>query len=189
MKKGNGINSWGEFLCSFCLQLVERTLSSGKIAKSCGCKQSELISIANNGINNPMYNRFGNEHPAFGYKHEDQFKKFMSELFSGNGNPMYGKFGVLSPTWNGGTSFKEYPIEFKQIRKSILNRDNYICQNLNCEHKSIKLEVHHIDYNKQNNIPKNLITLCIDCHSVTKRKKDRQNIINYYQNIIKELYD
>ena len=40
--KGGNLSSYGEFLCSFCLKIVERCLSSGKRQKSCGCIELNL---------------------------------------------------------------------------------------------------------------------------------------------------
>jgi len=39
-------NSWGLFLCLFCNNKVERYLSNGKIAKSCGCAREKNIGKA-----------------------------------------------------------------------------------------------------------------------------------------------
>jgi len=93
--------------------------------------------------------------------------------------------GELAYNWQGGKSFEEYPIEFKQIKKSILKRDNYTCQCPDCEHKSNLLDAHHIDYNKKNNNPENLITLCRSCHAKTNGKNNRQYWAEYYQNIMR----
>lgn len=38
------LQSWGLFLCSYCLQEVERRLSHGKRQKSCGCAKNCFIS-------------------------------------------------------------------------------------------------------------------------------------------------
>lgn len=54
--------------------------------------------------------------------------------------------------------------EFINIRKTILERDDYTCQF--CGFRSQKWqEVHHIDDNHSNNSPDNLITTCSLCHS------------------------
>ena len=64
----------------------------------------------------------------------------------------------------GGTGipyeFNKYPDEYWKIRYKILKRDNHICQL--CKEEGN--EVHHIDYNKQNNEQYNLITLCRKCN-------------------------
>ena len=102
---------------------------------------------------------------------------------------MYGvhRFDELSPNWQGGLSFEEYPQEFKQIRKFILERDNYACQDPNCEHKTGILDCHHIDYNKKNNSLENLVTLCRSCHTKTNGKKLREYFTNYYQTIMLDI--
>ncbi len=58
-----------------------------------------------------------------------------------------------------GKGYLGYSNEFMKIRKLIKKRDNFKCQSDWNECKG-KLGVHHIDYNKQNNSPMNLITLC-----------------------------
>ena len=95
-----------------------------------------------------------------------------------------GKIGILSSNWQGGKSFEEYPKEFKLIKKIILERDNYKCQNPNCKHLSEGLDIHHIDYDKKNNNSKNLITLCDNCHGSSHPKNDRIFWMKYYQTIM-----
>ena len=80
--------------------------------------------------------------------------------------------GSNSPSWRGGISFIPYPAEWtKLLRHSIKQRDDYQCQY--CGKDKIKLAVHHIDYNKKNLNPTNLITLCIPCHMKTNYKRWR----------------
>lgn len=81
------------------------------------------------------------------------------------------------PSWVNGSSFIRYPKEFYRIRKKILIRDNYICQ----ECFNIGRDIHHIDYNKKNNKSSNLITLCSCCHAkTTVIKKDKRNYWKIY---------
>lgn len=104
---------------------------------------------------------------------------------------MYGvhKFGEESPVWNNGSSFLPYPPEFnKELKQFIFERDNYACQCPNCIGKSIELHIHHIDYDKKNNNPNNLVTLCNSCHSKTNGKKKRPYYTEFYQNIMKQIY-
>ena len=105
----------------------------------------------------------------------------------GINNPMYGvhRYGELSPNWNNGSSFEPYSPKFnKELKQSILERDNYTCQCPNCLHLSEGLDVHHIDYDKQNNSLDNLTTLCDSCHSKTNGKNKRQYWTEFYQNIM-----
>lgn len=51
---------------------------------------------------------------------------------------------------------------WQNIRKSILDRDNYRCRI--CKNDDRELEVHHIDYDRKRNNDDNLVTLCTTCH-------------------------
>jgi len=102
--------------------------------------------------------------------------------------------GILSHFWKGGLSFEPYGLAFnKDLKEKIRKRDNYRCQQCfrhqdelrDKNNKKSKLAVHHIDYNKRNNIESNLISLCRNCHIQTNFK--RENWINYFQNKVKEL--
>lgn len=51
-------------------------------------------------------------------------------------------------------------------------RADFTCQN--CDRKALlepdlRLEVHHIDGNKRNNDPMNLVVLCLQCHRVYQK--------------------
>lgn len=122
-----------------------------------------------------------------GKKHPKEQNQKHSERMKGVNNPMYGKSGGLSPSWEGGKSFEPYGIEFnKELKEFIFERDNYTCQNPDCLIENPKrLDCHHIDYDKQNNIPENVITLCISCHM--KSNHNRNYFTEYYQNIIASL--
>ena len=78
--------------------------------------------------------------------------------------------GEASPCWRGGISREPYSFDFtKELKELIRKRDNYKCQE--CQRRQEEhfrqLSVHHIDYNKKNSDPKNLITLCTCCHGKT----------------------
>lgn len=65
------------------------------------------------------------------------------------------------------TSHKaEYPRIWysKNFRYNILRRDGFKCLNPFCKKVSTKLHVHHIDSNKWNCNPSNLITVCAKCN-------------------------
>ena len=68
------------------------------------------------------------------------------------------------PNWQGGLSFEPYSVDWTEtLKRSIRQRDKYICQL--CREKGNS--VHHIDYDKKNCNPRNLITLCQSCHMKT----------------------
>jgi ribosomal protein S14 len=77
--------------------------------------------------------------------------------------------GKNAPNWQGGITNYPYPYEFRSLRKEIRKRDGYKCRMCGCsqEKNNRGLQVHHIDYNKYNIEPNNLITLCNKCHGRT----------------------
>lgn len=69
-----------------------------------------------------------------------------------------------------------YPPEFSaKLRKQIRERDHYTCQNCSTEQKHVgyTLHVHHIDYDKHNSAPMNLVSLCRNCHGLTNFGKEQ----------------
>lgn len=82
--------------------------------------------------------------------------------------------GENSPSWQGGKSYEIYPKDWTDILKlSIRDRDKHICQICGKNPKDTgTLNVHHIDYNKKNCDPQNLISLCRKCHTKTNYKRD-----------------
>jgi len=82
--------------------------------------------------------------------------------------------------WKGGISYLPYSVNWtKTLKRSIRERDKYTCQI--CK-KEPSTQVHHIDYNKQNCNPDNLITLCISCHAKTNFNRDYW--IKYFHNLM-----
>ena len=68
--------------------------------------------------------------------------------------------------------FKPYSSDWtKTLRISIRERDHYTCQICGKLQGDIAFDVHHLDYDKQNCNPKNLITLCKSCHRKTSHNK------------------
>jgi len=94
------------------------------------------------------------------------------------------QWGASNPNWFGGISFQPYAPEFnKKLKETTRKRDHYICQmcgiNQRENQNSYAHDVHHIDYNKQNNARGNLITLCSCCHAKTGR--NRQAWMAFFQ--------
>jgi len=117
--------------------------------------------------------------PSYGMKNKKHSLK--SILKMSNAQKMF--TGNKAPNWQGGKSFEPYDINFnKQLKMKIRKRDNYTCQKCNKTQKDLgyKLCVHHIDYNKKNCNPDNLISLCINCHVKTNFK--RYYWKNYFKN-------
>ena len=73
--------------------------------------------------------------------------------------------------WKGGISYEPYSLDWtRALKKAVRERDNYLCQL--CIVKR-GIQVHHIDYNKKNCNPENLITLCRSCHSKTNEHREK----------------
>jgi len=90
-----------------------------------------------------------------------------------------GRCGKMHPNWRGGISFEPYSVDWTDdLRKAIRKRDRYTCQICG---KEPSIYCHHIDYNKKNCDPKNLIILCRNCHSKTNFKRE------YWREVFKRL--
>lgn len=111
----------------------------------------------------------------------DSFKK-------GNGCSICWSIRIVGenhPNWKGGISFEPYCEAWKdkEYKKDIRNRDGNRCLNPYCDSSNKDdLTIHHIDYNKKNCKPSNLITICRSCNS--KANKDRRWHKAWYQAII-----
>jgi hypothetical protein len=104
--------------------------------------------------------------------------------------------GENNGNWNGGSSFEPYGREFnRRLKEQIRMRDNYRCQECfrhqdelyTKKGKKYKLIVHHIDYDKKNNNPDNLISLCRSCHLQTNY--ERNDWTDYFQNKLLTIND
>ena len=98
--------------------------------------------------------------------------------------PNYFKKGNRPWNWQGGISFEPYPLYWTEsLREFIRNKDNYICQKCGKtqEENGRKLDVHHIDYNKENCNLNNLVALCISCNAKVNYNK------NYWIKFFKKL--
>ena len=89
--------------------------------------------------------------------------------------------------WKGGKSFELYSVDWADdLKDSIRKRDDYICKICGIHQDELdmgqlkKLDVHHMDYNKDNLNPNNLITLCRSCH--VKTNFNREYWIKYFEN-------
>lgn len=92
-------------------------------------------------------------------------------------NPQY------TSNWKGGISFEPYDSRFNDsLKLFIKERDNFTCQI--CFKKKDRKEdlaVHHIDYNKKNSDPNNLISVCTHpCHIQTNYNRE------YWQKVLTE---
>ena len=113
--------------------------------------------------------------------YDNVVKSIKQRDVKGKNNPFYGKHhppelmaqiaskitGELHPNWNGGISVFPYGVGFtRKFKRLIRERDGNKCQRCGKTRKQNwrALEIHHIDSNKTNNNPDNLITVCSNCN-------------------------
>jgi len=83
--------------------------------------------------------------------------------------------GAENPAWRGGSSFEPYPEGWKpSLREYVRNRaDNKcsVCGAQQADRRGARLDVHHIDYDKNNLDVLNLVALCRTCHTKTNFRR------------------
>jgi hypothetical protein len=102
-----------------------------------------------------------------------------------------GKYcGPNSPSWRGGISYFPYAHDFgSKLKERIRSRDGdmcWLCGRTRRE-EGKNMMVHHIDYDKMNTDPMNLISLCNSCHSKTNFNRDYWR--NRFQRIMLERFE
>jgi len=88
---------------------------------------------------------------------------YHSERMEGEGNPR----------WLGGTT-KYRGADWKEVRRRVLERDNYLCQDCGLPQEislfrdGLALQVHHEVPYRDNPVNEmdNLVTLCVRCHMI-----------------------
>jgi hypothetical protein len=127
------------------------------------------------------------------YKHSEETIKKMSEVKIGRKMPWTSErnkkySGALSFTWKGGISCEPYCIQWsdKEYKQSIKERDGNKCLNPYCNNKTDKIFLHHINYDKKDCRPSNLITVCSSCNS--KANSNREFHKSWYEAILYRRY-
>jgi endogenous inhibitor of DNA gyrase (YacG/DUF329 family) len=93
--------------------------------------------------------------------------------------------GENNPNWNGGKSFEKYTVNWTStLKRAIRERDKYTCRVCGLEQTGIAFSVHHIDYDKKNCNPDNLVTLCLMCH--LKTNGNRKHWTDYFRKVVTE---
>lgn len=135
---------------------------------------------------------------SLGKKHTEESKEKMREtaLKDGRGKCNLGrkhtdemkertrlsKLGSKNPNWRGGITLENTVLRrqpaYKDWREKVFKRDDYTCQNcgVRCEQglgHTVVLNAHHIKpfalYPELREVVSNGLTLCIDCHNLTKQ--------------------
>ena len=194
----NKYNITKKFLIKEYIQNKKSITQIAKIIKCCSAtirrqliKQNIKIRTSKEGIK--LLNRKDENHPNYidGRTNKSCFcidcSKKVSDYrvkrckdchnkYVGFTNMKNGTFkGEKNPSYIDGKGYEPYPQEFNnQLKELIRKRDNYECQKCGIKQKDYykKLDIHHIDYDKDNLNPKNLITLCHECHMKTNANRD-----------------
>ena len=125
-------------------------------------------------------------------------KDAISKKMSGKNHPFYGKkrrvetrikcsianTGEKHWNWLGGKSNEGYCCEFwnREYRSHIKERDDYKCQNPLCWGTSNRMCIHHIDYDKKDCRPMNLILVCTSCNA--RANQNREFWQKHYEDIM-----
>lgn len=96
------------------------------------------------------------------------------------------QIGDKNPNWKGGVDRNKYPYGYYKLRQVVLERDGFRCANCHVTHEHERendpfkrgLTIHHIDYDKNNNVMSNLITTCKRCNSTANGKREQWKV--YY---------
>jgi hypothetical protein len=156
--------------CSDETKLKISLANKGRISPTTGMKwklsdkSRKNISIGHIGVNNWAKGKPWSEarRKAQELRNGTPYIRINGILVKEKTKPIMKKCGQYDPNWH-------------EIRKAIYIRDNWTCQECSCKcHNTTKnkIQCHHIDYDKMNNEPDNLITLCASCHMKTNYKKD-----------------
>ena len=151
--------------------------------------------------------RTGHLHYLYGKQMPEETRRKLRKSrpdFSGENHPQYGthpseetrtkqrakKIGLYdgskNPNWNGGISFEPYCIKFNNALKEEIRdkfgRKCFLCPKTE-EENGRKLDVHHVDYNKEqgcNGVRWLLVPLCISCNTIANFNRE------YWQDFITE---
>lgn len=121
---------------------------------------------------------------------EKMSKSLKEGYASGRIKPNYGAFkpGEKHLFFNNWSSLLPYDQNFnREFKLSILQRDNHRC--IVCGNSEKSLNIHHVDYNKQNTCEENCITLCDSCHARTNIASERYSWFVYLTELMNDLYD
>lgn len=142
---------------------TKEKISKGNKGKQITIETREKLSRSHKG------KRLGAKNHMYGKHHTVETRRKMSDSHLGR------YLGPESPRWIDGRSFLPYSAEFtRQLKELIRQRDNYQCQRCGCSQleNMEKLSAHHIDYNKKNCLPSNLISLCRRCNVLVNQNRD-----------------
>lgn len=171
VKQGNrfilGHNSFKKFLSIETRQKLsdaKKGPNNGMYGKTPTEEHRRKIGEANKNREFTVEHRFKLSQARKGKPLRDETKKKISD----------GKIGSNNPNWKGGISCEPYCQVWvdQEYKESIKERDGYRCLNPLCNNISDRLCIHHINYDKKDCQPNNLITICLSCNIKANYNRD-----------------
>lgn len=169
--------------CSYCVGVVK--LSYDFIEKSFDKEGYTLLSKEY--INNSTKLEYA---CTYGHLHSITFGNWGTGVRCPTCSYAIFRSGINHPNWQGGKSLEKYCGAWKdeEYKQDIRDRDSNMCLNPYCNSPDKNdLTIHHIDYDKKNCKPNNLITVCRSCNS--KANKNRKWHTSWYRSILKNRYE
>lgn len=156
-------------------------LSKARMGHFVSDEAKKKMSLAKKG--KPSWNKGGKGHQAWnkGKKWSPEVLQKLSDSHKGKKMPLETRIKISNA--NKGKYFvaKGYSVDWtKTLRLSIKERDRFVCQICNDRQMDISFSVHHIDYDKKNCNPTNLMTLCKTCHTKTNHNR------KYWQTLLEQ---
>jgi hypothetical protein len=187
-----------------------RKMSESHIGKTLSGETRRRMSEAKNGEKHHNYGKpLSVEHRRklsmanFGKRHSDETRRRLSKASSGKTHSEKSRrkiantrrengigIGDKNPNFNGWSSLEPYSPEFVFVMRNVVReRDNYECRTCGVEENGKSHDVHHIDYDKDNNSGDNLILLCRGCHTQTNGMVSREIWTELYSEAIGRIYE
>ena len=174
--------NYRKIYCKDCNKLLNKGAYyiGTKRCNACNRKGKKLSLKHKKNISVALKKIYKNYHHMFGKKHSIKTKIKISESLK-----KLLKDQKNHPNWQGGISFEPYDPRFNEAYKETIRfRDHCKCQLCGCHQieNGRKLDVHHIDYNKMNTVPKNNISLCKKCSG--KVNFNRKYWTKYFKKVV-----
>jgi len=146
--------------------------------------KSKMIRTMKKKFSDPDFRKMISERTKQGLKEKGYTSEVISKLTK-EGMKDLDLSGPNSASWRGGLSYQGYSPTWndQEVKEYILERDNYKCKNPYCWGTSERVVRHHIDYDKKNCIPENIITTCNSCNA--RANKNRKYWKRLYRRILK----